>query len=370
MGGDFTLAGCPGCGLIFYDADLIEESLAAYYSGDNHYAAAATPGVGGDSPLDKRHQDDIVGRLAPWLGGLPLSAPLMEVGCGRGGLLKALRNKGFENLYGVEPQPGAAASARSEGFKVAPGRAEELPWPEIAPSLIIYSHVLEHLPRPGAALDLARERLAEGGLIYLEVPDAEHFGRDGAPFQELYFEHLSHFSQKSLAALISGRGFKPLALAQADFHLPRGRVEKVLWAVAEKSRGEESIEPLNVPGEAEKIFSAFGAYLAWSTGHPALKTLAALAESQKPVWVWGLSQLTLLLMRQSPLANCRLAGFIDKDPAKIGRRLLGRQISPPANLAGRPADEIILLAAWGYEEAMLRELNELGLGGQALKLFP
>lgn len=69
--------------------------------------------------------------------------------------------------------------------------------------------------------------------IALEVPDAKNYlGGSGAPWQDLYMEHLGHFSRKSLIALLQRNGLVPLALERADFHLPGGRTQKVLWAVA------------------------------------------------------------------------------------------------------------------------------------------
>ncbi|MDL2260178.1 class I SAM-dependent methyltransferase [Deltaproteobacteria bacterium OttesenSCG-928-K17] len=382
LGGDFILAGCPECGLAFYDSGLAEETLANYYRQNTHYVTSATPGGGGTSELDRQHQQEIFARLAPYLSALPPDAAIMEVGCGQGGLLEVLNDNGFKAL-GVEPLPAAAEMGRARGLDVQSGSAERLPFPEVEPSVLIYSHVMEHLLNPGRALAEAKKRLKSDGFIYIEVPDAEYYTQDGPPYQNFYLEHLNHFSSCSLAWLLNNQGFEVLEMGRSDFCLPGGRAQKVLWATA--AVGGRKALNINDSGKGPSrpvparpaissstpamVFEAIDGYLKWSAAHPALSLLAELSEKKTPIWVWGLSQLTLLLLRISPLKDCRLAGFIDKDPYKLNRRLMRFEIFPPEVLCLCGQHDTIVLAAWGYENAMMEQLRRLGFKGRTISLY-
>ncbi|UQZ91328.1 hypothetical protein C4J81_18700 (plasmid) [Deltaproteobacteria bacterium Smac51] len=402
LDGDFTLAACPACGLAFYDFAAGDDSFSHYYCRNDYYSTTASPGSGGDSEFDRQHQHGIIERLAPWLTSAG-PAPIMEIGCGCGGLLSALRDKGFINLYGVDLSPSSIAATLAGGLTAAVGPAEALPFPGLAPRLLIYSHVFEHLPAPLAALAEARRRLAPGGAVYIEVPDAENYGGGGAPFQDFYLEHVSHFSQTSLAALLTSAGFGIMALSRADFHLPGGRVQKVIWAVAAPTDYTDNTHfkhntiitqntdtATNVPytlnthypynthntylapvtlSAPETVFEALGRYLQWSRNHPAILRLERLAEEQRPVFIWGLSQLIMFLLGSTPLGRCNLRGFIDRDPFKQTRRLLGRAVLPPESLAEAAPGDLVLLAAWGQEEAQRQYLSQIGFQGRAENLL-
>lgn len=359
--GDFRVVTCPACGLGFYDAALNGAEVEEYYRRNSYYAAAATPGGGGSSLCDQAHYREIISRLRAFLPA-QFDGPVFDVGCARGGLLKELAAAGFSRLYGVDPLPDSVRRVRGLGLAAEAATGDSLPFLEIAPELIIFSHVLEHALHPGRMLAEARRRLAPGGRLYVEVPDAAAYPRD-IPFQELYLEHLNHFTAPSLGRLLHRNGFRPLALAGAIFNLDRGRKLPVLWALAEASDDGGT-----GPAEEPAGDGALAAYLAWSRGHPLSGFLEKLAGAGRPCWVWGLSQLTMLLLGSSPLGRADLAGFIDADPGKAARTIGGRQIEGPEALRGRPPREGLFLASWAYEAEMRRRAAEINFQGPICSL--
>ena len=120
-----------------------------------------------------------------FLADIPRNARILEVGCNEGNQLCALREMGFQNLYGIEIQDYALrkARARVDNAQLALATAFEIPYPDGFFDLVFTSGVLIHI----APVDLPRalreiDRCAGGfiwGLEYfspqeMEVPYRGH----------------------------------------------------------------------------------------------------------------------------------------------------------------------------------------------------
>ena len=96
---------------------------------------------------------------------------LLDIGCGPGFFLRSAKTRGWRAL-GIEPSRQAAAHARGLGVEVAEGFFDE----KSAPGLGVFdavhlNNVLEHLPDPVGVLALARDLLADGGILCVNVPN-------------------------------------------------------------------------------------------------------------------------------------------------------------------------------------------------------
>ena len=78
----------------------------------------------------------------------------------------------------------------------------------------------------------ARSFVAEGGVVYVEVPDGEARGRDGPGREEFFVEHLHVFSAASLALLADRAGF---CAARCRAH-PRAQHEVHVGGLSKVSR--------------------------------------------------------------------------------------------------------------------------------------
>jgi SAM-dependent methyltransferase len=148
---------------------------------------------------------DIENRLK--LIGRPPS--VLDIGCGRGYLLKRLSNRGWQ-CAGIDiPQSPIPLNIPNFDFNV--GSADEhLPWASETFDLVILNHVLEHTFSPQFVLREARRVLRPDGIIYIGVPD---FGSWQASwFKEFWFpleipRHLHHFEPLPLKFLLENQGF-------------------------------------------------------------------------------------------------------------------------------------------------------------------
>jgi SAM-dependent methyltransferase len=74
--------------------------------------------------------------------------------------------------------------------------------------LVTLNKVLEHVQDPAAMLARTREFLAEGGRVYIELPDGEAAADDpdGPNREEFFIEHLHVFSMSSMSLLADRAG--------------------------------------------------------------------------------------------------------------------------------------------------------------------
>jgi SAM-dependent methyltransferase len=99
---------------------------------------------------------------------LPVSANVLDAGCGSGRTLEELVDYG--TVHGIELSPEAAGVARGRGFEVKVGRLEELPWEDETFDLITCLDVIEHLPDDQQALGELRRVCKAGGWLLATVP--------------------------------------------------------------------------------------------------------------------------------------------------------------------------------------------------------
>ncbi|WP_420349308.1 methyltransferase domain-containing protein [Pelagibius sp.] len=105
-------------------------------------------------------------------------ARVADIGCGDGGLVRALARAGAE-VIGIDPQPHqldrarAAPAAATERYCAAQGQA--LPLGDASLDVVVYFNALHHVPvaHQEAALAEAARVLRPGGCLYIQEPLAE-----------------------------------------------------------------------------------------------------------------------------------------------------------------------------------------------------
>jgi ubiquinone/menaquinone biosynthesis C-methylase UbiE len=114
---------------------------------------------------------ELVSRVAAGAGS---SLDVLDIGCGTGSLLAALRRElPGARLTGADADPGvleqAAAKLAGDDVALVEARAGELPFPDASFDRIASSLVLHHLPRDvkRAALADARRLLRPGGRLHI-----------------------------------------------------------------------------------------------------------------------------------------------------------------------------------------------------------
>lgn len=118
-----------------------------------------------------RHNLRLFGPLMPE----DRSARVLELGCGAGALLLALKELGFEHVHGVDISPEQVRLCRERGLADVEcgGAVDHLRGSTSRWDAIVMSDVLEHLSKDEALslLEACRDRLADGGIAVVKVPN-------------------------------------------------------------------------------------------------------------------------------------------------------------------------------------------------------
>jgi len=169
----------------------------AYYGTDRKkFFSAAEAAV---AFLTRRKWKRLEPLLAP--GG-----PLLDIGCGRGTLLRVARSHGVE-AFGVE-RPSPVGHALPDVFE-RPLR--DCAFPDGHFQLVVLWHVLEHLPHPAETLGEVHRILRPGGWLSLAVPNfggAQSRASGARWFHRDLPRHLWHFRGPALERLLQGKGFR------------------------------------------------------------------------------------------------------------------------------------------------------------------
>jgi SAM-dependent methyltransferase len=135
-------------------------------------AAAALPDYFAFESRMRGPSEELRRRQRPYVADFRDSAPVLDVGCGRGEFLSLLREAGIE-ARGVDADADMVAYARGEGLEVE--QADVLAYLERLPdgSLggIFAAQLVEHLPPASLLrlLQLAAAKLRSGGLLVAET---------------------------------------------------------------------------------------------------------------------------------------------------------------------------------------------------------
>jgi len=148
--------------------------------------------------------------ICHWLSLRTSGARLLDLGFGRGYLMRVAPAYGFE-VYGVDSSQAQVDRLTLEfGDRVARAVVGRDPIPWQAFDVVVMSHVLEHLPDPRAALEQVADVLNPGGLLYVAVPDlgSMHFKVLGKHWEAINpLVHLQYFTETSLSTLLTSAGF-------------------------------------------------------------------------------------------------------------------------------------------------------------------
>lgn len=209
----FTVVRCPGCGLAYVNPRPTPAEIGRYYPDDYHTARGAGGAVQRLENAWRRRQ---FGEVVAWLAALrPARGRLLDVGCGAGELLEALRADGW-TVSGVEPSArGAEVARRQRGLDVQTAAFDDAVLAPGSCEAVVFAAALEHLHDPLAALTRARTLLAPGGLLAVlflprfDAPQARLFGPHWMGLD--LPRHLYHFAPRTFAATAQRAGLRVVA---------------------------------------------------------------------------------------------------------------------------------------------------------------
>lgn len=205
----FEVAACASCGFVVTTPQPSLSEMGGYYPAEYY-----------GTPEERRFpkpvewlQELLYARRAKMVeaavGGI--QGRVLDVGCGRGLLLKAFRNRGWE-VQGTELSDQAARYARNvANIPVETGTLEEIGFPDEQFDAITLWHVLEHVPDPRVLLAEVNRILKPGGVLMVGVPDFG--GYEARLFRDKWFHldvprHVTHLTKPMLKQALTNTGFE------------------------------------------------------------------------------------------------------------------------------------------------------------------
>jgi SAM-dependent methyltransferase len=149
---------------------------------------------------------------------LPKDAKILDLGCGPGYFLDAMKERGYINLVGVTLSPGDIKICEGNGHTIKKYDLSFLPqkdgYYDESVDFIFLRHALEHSPYPIFSLMEYNRILKQGSKMYIEVP-----APDCERKHEWNLNHYSILGQNQLAALLVRTGFNIDKFETLDFDI-------------------------------------------------------------------------------------------------------------------------------------------------------
>jgi 2-polyprenyl-3-methyl-5-hydroxy-6-metoxy-1,4-benzoquinol methylase len=144
------------------------------------------------------------------------SGRALDIGCGSGRFLRALRQTGWE-VAGLELNDDTATAARTVHGLIV--ETELGAFADISFDLITITHVLEHIRDPHQMLVSCARLLKPGGVIAVAVPNIDSWQARWTRGNWFHLDlprHLWHFSETSLSSALNELGFELIKVRRLD----------------------------------------------------------------------------------------------------------------------------------------------------------
>ena len=286
--GSWRLQRCSECGAAYLDPRPTRASIASAYEAYYTHEDASSEASSGlrarlrNGYLNARYDYSLepasaLGRVVvPLLPGHRAAADrhvrrlrrprpgarVLDVGCGNGEFLLAMRAAGW-TVEGVETDSHAVSLARERSLPVHQGTLESAGYAPGSFDAVTLSHVLEHLHNPVETLRRCRALLREDGVAWIATPNLagpghRRFGRAWRGLEPP--RHLVVFTPRALVRALERAGLRLVELQrpassrwlyEASHRLEGGTVDPIVFrlsvgranvgAVINARRGEELV---------------------------------------------------------------------------------------------------------------------------------
>ncbi len=209
----FQLSRCTSCNLVRTEPVLNDGGLEKYYS-LSYYGNGEKKFVGVAEILtylfNYTRAHIILSYLRYHRKHVTNTSPrILDIGCGRGNLLKIMEQKGCD-CYGIE-RAEFPTNELSHKIHIYRGNLEDTSFEENFFDAVIIWHVLEHINNPILMIQKTARILRTGGIQVIAVPNFGSF--QARAFRKYWFHldlprHVHHFTADVLLRLLKQNGFE------------------------------------------------------------------------------------------------------------------------------------------------------------------
>jgi hypothetical protein len=350
--GDIRLAYCRDCHFLsnlLFNRDLLDYSTD--YEESQHHSS---------------HFNEFARRLAKrWSDDYGISdADILEIGCGQGEFLAIFteiadsRGIGIDPAYDASRSPVTAAPRLQfidEHFSPSCSATEA--------DIVCCRHTLEHIDSVAEFVHDLRGWIGErhDTLVLFELPDTTRILKERA-FWDIYYEHCSYFTPRSLANLFRRNRFDVIDLRRdyGDQYL----------TLAARPTSEPTSPHLDIELHDNDLDADIESFVARCPSEVAYwqSRLNRYADTGKKIVLWGAGSKCVSFCTTLGLSE-QLAYVVDINPRFNGKFLpgTGHAIVEPQHLRVDPPDVVIAMNPV-YRREIQKDLNGLGIEAELLTL--
>ena len=323
--GELALHACDACGFLFNAA--FSPSLLSYGA---HYDNTQSC-----SPAFEAYVEDLAAHLVDERG--LRGARIVEIGCGKGGFLRALIRRDPGNR-GIGFDPSYAGADSDEAGRIRfERRFYDQSCANLEADAVVCRHVIEHVPDPVALLRLVRATLGDSrAQVFFETPCVEWILANEVIW-DFFYEHCSYFTRGSLQTAFERAGFAVDSIRHAFGG-------QYLWAEARPA--PDAVVPRLEPGRVPQLARRFSTHEAAHV--TALRHRVEALTHDGPVAMWGAAAKGVTLANLIDKDRQLIACVVDLNPNKHGGRLPG---------TGHPIVSPHDLGAWHVRTAVMTNPN-------------
>ena len=164
-GRPYDFVECGGCGLVAQSPFPASEEIARAYEDPEYDEAYYRARVAWYERQWRYYAEKLLPLLGP-------SSRVLDVGCGYGGLLKTLQERGVRDVVGIDLySPTREMTIREFGLNVIFAEFESYDFGDRRFDLIVSQHTLEHVSNPVSTLRKMARLLTPHGRLVVSVPN-------------------------------------------------------------------------------------------------------------------------------------------------------------------------------------------------------
>lgn len=360
----YDVVECENCGHCFADTSATQKDYDLYYNQMSKYEDKDTASGGGLDEIDRARLNIAAGIIEENCPNKSVS--ILDIGCANGGLLNCLNEKGYKNLTGIDITKICVENVKKAGFNAFFGgifNLDELDNNKY--DVVILSHVLEHVYDLQKTAENLKQLLNPNGIIYIEVPDASRYANYFVvPFYYFDCEHINHFDINALKNLFEDADFKCSTFNEREIKVSATTPYPAVSAVFRKEK-QSNIPKIN---KTENVVQSIIKYIEISKHKSDFNEIEGLIKSKTPILIWGAGMYTLRLLENSPLKNCQINCFMDKDFKKQGNSINNIEIKNPIEVLNDDKSSTIIVASAIYGKEIEKEIRALD-GNESRKVI-
>ncbi len=338
---------CENCGFAYACNEANQANYDNYYKNNNNYVEDR------QLKLIDNAENIFVPMMARYINA---NSHIIDIGYGDGSLLKSLKNRGFNYLYGLDTGNDSADDLRKDGIECY----DQSIFDEIDDSLekafdiVISTCVGEHVFDLQGFIENQLKILKDDGIIIMEVPAVEGFNKVYFPLPNYFnLEHINYFSLQGLDNLFIVNGMERINSAEETIAINTVG-EYMLCGVYRKGNA------VNITKDdiSEKIISEYYTNVKKQKNNNEGK-IASFIEKNGDFVLWGCGSYAMQMLVEHEDWKNKIAYAIDNNSKIQKNGFCGFDVFSPQKLKEKPFP--VLICSMNNSADIIKEIEKMNI---------